>query len=54
MSSFTSRKAAAGFASGFLSVAALIFVLAALMIGLGPTRTSGFNQVRADMIGAAR
>ena len=54
MSSFTSRRAAAGFASGFLSITALLFVLAALMIRPGPTQKAGFTQVRAEMIGASR
>jgi hypothetical protein len=39
MSSNSSRKASAGFASGFLSVTALSIVLAALMLGSGPTET---------------
>jgi hypothetical protein len=37
MSSYTSRKASAGLASGFLSVTALFFLLAAL--GIGPPET---------------
>ena len=40
MSSFRSRKAAAGLASGFLSMTALFSVVVALMIGLGLTGTA--------------
>ena len=38
MSVLTSRKASARIASGFLGVTALLFVFAALSIGLGPVQ----------------
>jgi hypothetical protein len=34
------KAAAAGFASGFLTVTALVFFLAALFLGLGPTQVT--------------
>lgn len=53
MSSSSSRKTAAGFASGFLAVTALLSVLVALMFGLGQTGT-GSNQAPQSRIGARR
>ena len=53
MSNLTTRKAAAGLASGALGVMAVVLMLAALMFGLGPTE-SGLDGMPDAQVGAGR
>lgn len=53
MSNLATRKAAAGLVSGVLGFTALVFVLAALMVGLGPTESS-LNGMPEAQFGGSR
>ena len=53
MSSIQNRRATAGFASGFMTITALIGVVGALTTGLGPTET-GPRTVPQTQIGTVR
>ena len=52
MSDIRQQKAAAGFASGFLTVTALFSVLAALAVGLGPTQEGSARAQAATCAGS--
>ena len=53
MSNMNDRRAAAGFASGFMTITALLGVVAALTTGFGPTETAS-KVTPHSQIGAGR